>query len=91
MEIITNRNGLDRVVEKISQNKIRVMGDSLFVRQSTDDKGNITMFDFEGGPALNVGGKIQYMKSFWRIEEIQPEETDHENFASVLLKVKLDY
>lgn len=91
MEFTTNRNGLDRVLEKIGQNKIRVMGESLFTRTATDENGNITMFDFEGGPAFNVGGKVQYMKSFWKIEGIQPEQTDQENLVSVLLTVKLEY
>ena len=47
MEIVQNRYGHDRVIEKISHNKLRVMGESLFSRGSTSDKGEHTMFDFE--------------------------------------------
>ena len=91
MEIVQNRHGIDRVIEKISHNKIRVMGESLFSRTSTDENNNLTMFDFEGGPALNIGGKIQYMSTDWKIEEIQQEPTAQENLSSVILKVKLTY
>ena len=63
MEIIQNRYGSDRVIEKISSSKLRIMGESLMSRSSQDEDGNYTMYDFEGGPILTVGGKIRYMKS----------------------------
>ena len=34
MEIVQNRYGQDRVIEKISHTKLRVMGESLFSRNS---------------------------------------------------------
>ena len=91
MEVIKNRQGIERVIEKLSHDKIRVMGESLFSRTSTDKKGNLTMFDFEGGPALNIGGKIHYMKSAWVIEGIQEQDSGIENVSSVLLTVRLSY
>ena len=54
MEIIKSRYGIERTVEKLDVNRIRVMGESLITRGSEDDAGNQTMFDFEGGPCLNV-------------------------------------
>ena len=48
MEIVKNRYGVDRVIEKIDSTRIRVMGESLFSRGSQDYDGNKTMFDFEG-------------------------------------------
>jgi hypothetical protein len=89
MEIVQNRYGSDRVIEKITPTKLRIMGESLMVRTSDDTEGNCTMFDFEGGPCLNVGGKIRFMKSDWTITKIVPEQTDKENLCSVLLEVKL--
>jgi|TARA_B100000925_G_C21970308_1_gene457585 hypothetical protein len=89
MEIVKNRYGNDRVIEKISPTKLRIMGESLITRGSQDDEGNHTMYDFEGGPCLNVGAKIRFMKSNWTIVKITPEETNKENFASVLVEVKL--
>jgi len=89
MEIIQNRFGQDRVIEKISHNKIRVMGESLFSRNSKNDDGDHIMFDFEGGPCLNVGGTIKYLKTEWVIKNIQPEETSQENLVSVILQVEL--
>ena len=90
MEIVQNRYGVDRVIEKIAQNKIRVMGESLLVRTSTNEDGQISMFDFEGGPCLNVGGKLSYLKSDWVIKEIQQEQSSQENLTSVLLTVELN-
>jgi|TARA_B110000908_G_scaffold133301_1_gene157165 hypothetical protein len=89
MEIIKNRYGADRVIEKINAQTLRVMGESLIVRGSQDEDGNQTMFDFEGGPCLNVGGKIKYMKINWTITSVLPEISKHEGLASVRIGVKL--
>ena len=89
MEIVQNRYGSDRVIEKLTPTKMRVMGESLIARGSRDESGNHTMFDFEGGPCLNLGGKIKYMKTDWVITKITPEKTNRENFCSVLLEVKM--
>lgn len=89
MEIVQNRYGNDRVIEKLDSNRIRVMGESLFSRGSEDENGNQTMFDFEGGPCLNVGGKIKYLGTEFKILSIKPEESKIEDFASVLLEVSL--
>lgn len=89
MEIIQNRYGVDRVIEKIDTTRIRVMGESLFSRGSEDDKGNQTMFDFEGGPCLNVGGSIKYKGTDFKIQSIKPEKSKMENVASVVLEVIL--
>jgi hypothetical protein len=91
MEIIQNRYGTDRVLTKLSHDRIRIMGESLFIRSADDGSGTLNMFDFEGGPCLNVGGKIDFMKSKWVIKSIEVEETDQENLASVILTVRLDY
>lgn len=89
MEIVKNRYGNDRVIEKISSTKLRVTGESLFIRGSEDKEGNQTMFDFEGGPCLTVGGKIKYLGSDWKIHKIIPESTGKENLSTVILEVTL--
>lgn len=89
MEIVKNRYGVDRVIEKIDSTRIRVMGESLFSRGSQDDNGNQTMFDFEGGPCLNVGGTVQYYGTNFKIVSIKPEIIKEENVVSVVLEVKL--
>ena len=89
MEIIQNRYGVDRVIEKIDSNRIRVMGESLFTRRAEDENGNQTMFDFEGGPCLNVGGTITYKGTKFKIKSIKSETTKMENVASVILEVTL--
>lgn len=89
MEIQRNRYGHERVYEKISPTRLRIMGESLIHRGSNDDEGKLTMFDFEGGPCLNVGGKVRFGKTNWTILSITQEETNKENLCSVLLEVKL--
>lgn len=89
MEIVQNRYGNDRVIEKIGPTKLRVMGESIISRGSLDENGNQTMFDFEGGPCLNLGGKIRFGKTDWVITKITPEESKRENFASVIVEIKL--
>ena len=89
MEIVKNRYGTDRVIEKIGDTKIRIMGESLFTRGSQDDDGNQTMFDFEGGPCLNIGGKVAYRGMEFKILSIQTEQSKIEDLAPVLLEVTL--
>jgi len=91
MEVIKSRYGLERTIEKIDSNRIRVMGESQFVRQSQNDKGDIIMFDFEGGPCLSVGGNITYQKMKWKITEIKPERLPHEGLGSCILSVVPNY
>jgi len=88
MEFVKNRHGDDRVIEKISSNKLRIMGESIFSRTSKD--GNkCLMYDFEGGPCLNLGGKIKFGNIDWTITSIEIEETEKENFCSVIIEIKL--
>lgn len=87
MEIIKSRYGMERTLEKLDSNRIRVMGESLITRGSQDDDGNQTMFDFEGGPCLNVGGTIKYLGTDFKIVSIKSEKTKLENVSSVLLEV----
>ena len=89
MEIVQNRYGSDRVIEKITPTKLRIMGESLMARTSQDDEGNLTMFDFEGGPCLNLGGKIHFGKTDWTITNIVQEDLGKENLCSVLVEIKL--
>ena len=56
MEIKKNRYGQDRSYERVDEKRIRVRGNSKYQRESADDNGNITMFDFEGGPCFNLHG-----------------------------------
>jgi hypothetical protein len=89
MEIVQNRYNVDRVLEKIDSNRIRIMGESLFIRTSQDENGNLTMYDFEGGPCLNVGGKIKYKGTNFKINSIKSEESKMENILSVVVEVSL--
>tara|TARA_X000001036_G_C20250765_1_gene632059 strand:- start:24 stop:317 length:294 start_codon:yes stop_codon:yes gene_type:complete len=88
MDVVKSRYGNDRSIEKLGNNKIRVMGESKFTRASEDKEGNVTMFDFEGGPCFNVGGTIRYQKSNWKILKIEPEPNKYKELASVVLEVK---
>lgn len=89
MEIVQNRYNVDRVLDKIDSNRIRIMGESLVTRISQDENGNLTMYDFEGGPCLNVGGKIKYKGTNFKINSIKTEESKMENVASIIVEVSL--
>jgi len=89
MEILPNRYGNDRVYTKIDATHIRIMGESLISRGSEDENGNQTMYDFEGGPCLNVGGTLKFMGSDFKIKSIKSEQSNQENIASVIVEVEL--
>jgi hypothetical protein len=89
MEIIPNRYGNDRVYTKIDATHIRIMGESLISRGSEDENGNQTMYDFEGGPCLNVGGTLKFMGSDFKIKSIKSEQSNQENIASVMVEVEI--
>jgi hypothetical protein len=89
MEIIQNRYGDDRVIEKISPSKLRVTGESIVSKIRKDDKGNVNMYDFAGGPCLNIGGKINFGKLDWVITKINVDESEYSNLCSVVLEVKM--
>ena len=91
MEIIQSRYGLDRTIEKIGANQLRVMGESQFQRTAQSDEGEITMFDFEGGPCLSVGGEITYQKIKWKIKGINPIASKHEGLSECILTVEPSY
>ena len=86
MEIKKNRHGNDRSYEKVDSNRIRVTGESNFIRASENDDGVLTMFDFEGGPCFNVGGKIRFQHSEWKIKKIEEVKNQYD-LASVMLHV----
>lgn len=90
-EIQTNRMGQERIVEKVSHNKIRIIGESLLSRTDNSGNGKIRMFDFENGPHLNVGGTINFLNTKWKINKIIQEKSDKENLSSVLLEVDVNY
>jgi len=91
MEIIKSRYGIERTLEKIDTNRIRVMGESQFQRISTDASGKTTMFDFEGGPILSVGSKVDFQKLKWLIHNIEPIDSKLEGLSECILTVSPDY
>jgi hypothetical protein len=70
MEIIKSRYGLDRTIEKLNYNTMRVMGESQFFKTSKNNSGETTVFDFEGGPYLSIGSKINFGGIQWKINKI---------------------
>lgn len=91
MEIVKSRYGLDRTIEKIGTDRLRVMGESQFQRVAQNDAGEVTMFDFEGGPVLSVGGEISFQKSKWKIEKIEPVQSKFEGLSECILTVSIKY
>ena len=91
MEIVKSRFGQERSIERINLNKVRVLGESQFVRKSTNKAGEVTLFDFEGGPAYTLGGKIQFEKMSWRIKRIVPMDSGYRDLHEVNLHIEPIY
>jgi len=91
MEIFKSRYGSERVIHKVDANRLRIQGESLFSRKAQDDQGNVTMFDFEGGPILSVGGDIRFGNMKWKIKSIQPISSGIENLEECILEVEPNY
>ena len=47
MEIVKSRYGLERSIERIDIGRVRVMGESQFIRKSTNKHGDVSLFDFD--------------------------------------------
>ena len=88
MEIVKSRYGVDRSIERINLNKVRVLGESQFIRKSTNKQGDITMFDYEGGPCYSLGGKFQFEKMQWKINYIEPMESGYKDLYEVNLHIE---
>mgnify|MGYP001108145304 FL=1 len=87
MEIVKSRYGLERSIERIDIGRIRVMGESQFIRKSTNKQGDASLFDFEGGPCYTLGGKVFFEKMNWRIRGIEPRESGFKDLYEVVLYV----
>ena len=88
MEVIKSRYGKDRSIEKLGDRRIRVMGQiSKTPLIQKNEKGKVTMFDFDGGPCYNLGGTIKHQKTTWKIKEIMVEKEKYKGLASIVLKV----
>ena len=87
MEIVKSRYGLERSIERIDIGRVRVMGESQFIRKSSNKQGDVSLFDFEGGPCYTLGGKIFFEKMNWRIRGIEPSDTKHKDLYEVILYV----
>ena len=84
MEIVKSRFGIDRSIERINLNKVRIMGESQFIRKSTNKNGDVTLFDFEGGPAYTLGGKLNFEKMLWKIRGSEPKERGYKDLYEVI-------
>ena len=88
MEVVKSRYGADRSVERVDFGKVLVIGESEFSRQSVNNKGVTTLFDFEGGPCYTLGGKIAFEGLNWKITSIGSQETNHNGLVKCVLGVE---
>jgi hypothetical protein len=87
MEIVKSRYGLERSIERIDIGRIRVMGESQFIRKSTNKQDDVSLFDFEGGPCYTLGGKVFFEKMNWRVRGIEPRDSGFKDLYEVILYV----
>lgn len=91
MEVVKSRYGLDRSIERVDYQRLRVTGESQFVRQSKAKDGSLTLFDYEGGPCYTVGGKLNFEKMSWKITGIAPYTNSNEGLHECILFVQPNY
>lgn len=78
MEIVTNKDGNDRAFIRVNFEKVRVVSEKSKYRMYKDKKsGEIKMYDFNGGPMLNVGGKFNFEGLPWKVEKIDILPTEY--------------
>lgn len=71
MEIVTNKDGDNRAFIRVNFEKVRVVSEKSKYRMYRDRKsGEVKMFDFYGGPMLNVGGKFFFEGLYWKVDKI---------------------
>jgi hypothetical protein len=63
------------------------MGESQFIRKSTNKQGDVSLFDFEGGPCYTLGGKVFFEKMNWRVRGIEPRDSGFKDLYEVILYV----
>lgn len=91
MEIVKSRYGLDRSIERIDHSRVRVMGESQFVRTSKNKNGDVLFYDMEGGPAYTVGGKLSFEKMNWKIKNIVPYQSRYQGLHEAILFIEPIY
>lgn len=91
MEIIKSRYGSERSIERVDFQRVRVMGEAQFTRISKSENGEVSMYDFEGGPAYTVGMKMNFEGLNYKIVKIVPMEMKHKDLCEVILYVKQLY
>jgi hypothetical protein len=47
----------------------------------------MTLFDFEGGPAYTLGGKLNFEKMLWKIRGIEPKDSGYKDLYEVILYI----
>jgi hypothetical protein len=91
MEIVKNRYGLDRSIEKLDHETFRVIGESDFSRISPNKDNELNMYDFEGGPTYFVGSKIKYEGFSWEVLAIKNVNIENPKLSGCILKAKPIY
>jgi hypothetical protein len=91
MEVIRSRYGLDRSIEKLNNSKFRIMGESNYVRVSSNKNDETNMFDFEGGPCLTLGSKLVYGGIQWKILQIDAEAPMYSNLYGCVITAEPIY
>ena len=71
MKIIQNRKGNDRVITRIDFQTLRMISEKSRYKMQRDRLGRISSYNFEGGPNISVGSRVEFENMFWRVDEIQ--------------------
>ena len=82
-----SRHGDVRIISQIGETTYVVEGVSLYSRGASDEQGQMTMFDFEGGPCYVVGQRFPFQDSANVIKTLKANPNQVRNYASVIVTV----
>jgi len=95
-EVIQNRYGTARTVTEIANDKENhrtylIEGESLFCRYGSDpDTGVLEFVDFEGGPFVGVGGRMEHLCDGTFGEIVKVSSVEDNKVTRVEVEVKID-
>ena len=82
-----SRQGDVRIISQIGETTYVVEGVSLYSRGASDDQGQMSLFDFEGGPCYVVGQRFPFQDSANVIKTLKANPNQVRNYASVIVTV----
>jgi hypothetical protein len=87
-KIEKNKVGTEILYERVDSTKIRISCNKTKVYTAKDWNDEYILFDFEGGPVLTRGGKLEFDSMDYVIERIEQTQSQYEDMLEVYVHLK---